>query len=299
MSPATEAPASLGTPLRDWLDDAQGRHADAPADVTAALAERAATLPADAEGAEALRLAEHVWLGHAGDAAGLQAFVDRLPPAWRDTPATAPSLQRAQWALAVLARSPAPALADAPRWRALQNVVLAMASQGRAAEALGLLLADEPAALAQGRSEAGQAFAAMANNVAGHLQDSAGHDAARDTLMLQAAALARRAWASAGTWLHVERADYRLALCHAAAGQGAEAVIHAQRCLAACVAAGDEADAMEHFFAHEALAQAHRAAGDAAAAAAARQRMHRLLPDIAEAEGLRAWCADVLSKLPA
>ena len=99
--------------------------------------------------------------------------------------------------------------------------------------------------------------------------------------------------------MQVERADYRLALCHAAAGQGAEAVEHAQRCLAACVAAGDEADAMEHFFAHEALVRAHRAADDAAAAAAAQQRMQGLLADIPEADGLRAWCADVLSTLPA
>jgi hypothetical protein len=295
----THAPAALPATLRTWLDQAQSQHADQPLAVAAGLSARAAGLPADADGAEAIRLAEHVWLAHAGDAAGLQAFVDALPPALGQDAHTAASVQRVRLALAWLAGQPLPALDDTLRWRVLQNVVLAMAVQGRPAEAQALLQADEAAALAQGPADAGKAFAATANNVASHLQDGPRGDAARDTLMLTAAAVARRAWASAGGWMQVERADYRLALCHAAAGQGAEAVAHARSCLAACVAAGDQADALEHFFAHEALLRAHRAAGDSVSADAAVQRMQVLLADIPEADGLRAWCADVLSTLPA
>ena len=280
--------------LRGWLDQAQAQHADDPAAVTVALAARAPSLPADADGAEAIRLAEHVFLAHAADVAGLQAFIDALPPVLAGDPATAASVQRARWCVATLTGQPAPRPDDTTRWRALQNLVLAMAGQGRSAEAAVLLQADEAAALAHGASDAGRAFAATANNVASHLQDGAGADPARDALMLQAAAIARRAWASAGTWMHVERADYRLALCHAALGRGAEAVEFARRCLAGCEAAGGQADAMEHFFAHEALVRAHRAAADEAGAAASLQRMHALLPDIGEADGLREWCAGVL-----
>ena len=295
----TTHPTGQADTLRSWLDQAQSQHADQPSVITAGLRTRAAQLPADADGAEAIRLAEHVWLAHAADAAGLQAFLDALPAALGQAASTAPSVERARLALAWLAGQPVPALADTLRWRLLQNVVLAMAAQGRSAQALGLLQTDEAAALAQGHSEAGKAFAATANNVASHLQDGPRGDAALDTLMLQAAALARRAWASAGGWMQVERADYRLALCHAAAGQGAEAVEHARRCLAGCVAAADQADAVEHFFAHEALLRAHHAAGNAAAADAALQRMQALLPDITEADGLHAWCARVLATLPA
>jgi hypothetical protein len=295
----TTHPTGQADTLRSWLDQAQSQHADQPLAITAGLRSRAVHLPADADGAEAIRLAEHVWLAHAADAAGLQAFLDALPAALGQAASTAPSVERARLALAWLAGQPVPALADTLRWRLLQNVVLAMAAQGRSAQALGLLQTAESAALAQGRSEAGKAFAATANNVASHLQDGPRGEAARDTLMLQAAALARRAWASAGGWMQVERADYRLALCHAAAGQGAEAVEHARRCLAGCVAATDQADAVEHFFAHEALLRAHHAVGNAAAAGAALQRMQALLPDITEADGLRAWCARVLATLPA
>ena len=300
-NPAASQPAEPPG-LRAWLDQLLQQHDTQPATVAAALARRAPTLPADAEGGEALRLAEHVLLAHLADAPGLQALLDQLRPALADAPASAPSLQRLHWALATLTGEPAPVLPDAPRWRALQNVVLAMAATGRCGQAAALLMVDEPAALAQGPSEAGKAYAAAANNVASHLQTGPRGEPARDALMLQAATLARRAWASAGGWMQVERADYRLALCHAVLGQGAEALAHARQCLAACVAggeaAGEAANAMEHFFAHEALVRAHHAAGDAQAAAAATQRMHSLLVDIAEADGLRVWCAKVLADLP-
>lgn len=124
---------------------------------------------------------------------------------------------------------------------------------------------------------------------------------ARDRLMLAAAYLSQRAWANAGTWLHQERAEYRLALCHAALGQGEPALVHARRCLAACEAGDGQqpADAVEHFFAQEALARAHCAAGDASRATAAAEQMAGLLPGIPVADGLRAWCEQALRELPA
>ena len=46
--------------LADVLADAEDHHADQPAATLALLMDRAAALPADADGARALRLAEHV-----------------------------------------------------------------------------------------------------------------------------------------------------------------------------------------------------------------------------------------------
>ena len=243
-------------------------------------------------------------LSHLGDATALAALLAALPPALVQAPATAPSVQRLQWSLALVQGRPAATTPPAlQRWQALQNVVLALAAQRRWAEAASLLAADEAAARDHGRSEAATAYASAANNVAMELQTSGpargqARDADRDALMLQAATIARRAWGHAGTWRHAERAEYRLALCHAAAGQGAAARHHAGLCLAGCEAAGAEADATEHFFAHEALAHAHHAAGDAAANAAARAQMAALLPQIEVTDGLRAWCAEVLAAVP-
>lgn len=302
MNPSASPPPSAPLGLSAWLALAQDQHADAPQAVADGLRQRAPTLPDDDDGAQALRLAEHLWLAHLADPAGLAALLVRLPAAvgLADGP-VAPALARIHWALALLAGGPLPALGDAQRWRALQNVVLALARQGHADRAERLLLADEAAAALHGSSEAGRAYAATANNVAQDLSIGAGSDAGRDRLMLVAAALSLRAWSVAGTWLHHERAEYRLALCHAALGQGDAALTHARRCLAACEA-GDgrqAADALEHFFAHEALARACRAAGDGPGRQAAVDGLHALLPAIDEADGLRTWCAQVLHDLSA
>lgn len=299
--------ASPDLPWPSWLAQAQERHAQAPQAVAAELALQAASMPADAVGAELIALAEHVWLGHLADAAGLQAFVDHLPAELHHAEAITPVLQRLAWALACLAGQPATdpaALPDLLRWRALQNVVLAMAWQGRCEAASALLLRDEGLAAGHGNAPAGRAFAASANNIASDLCDGPRGDAARDALMLTAAALSRRAWGHAGTGLQVERAEYRLALCHAAVGLGAAAVHHARQCLLLCQAEGG--DPMELFFAYEATVRAQLVIANAnastntgaVAAAAARQQMQALLPGISEADGLRAWCAATLQALP-
>jgi len=311
MTPC-QAPTRAPTPsptLRSWLDQAQARHTQQPAAVAAELADLAGALPADADGVAAIVLAEHVWLGHLADACGLHNFVARLPGALRVADTTAPAVQRAVWAQALLAGQPVLPLPDALRWRALQNVLLAMALQGRSAAALPLLLADEDLAAGHGSDAAGRAFAATANNLASDLCAGARGDDARDALMLAAAKLSRRAWGRAGTPLHVERAEYRLALCHASVGQGAAALQHAHQCLAMCRVLGQPADgavglaagdtALELFFAHEALVLAHRAGGDAALGRRAQQQMQTLLPAIDEADGMRAWCVQVLAALAA
>lgn len=294
--------AAAAPSLRAWLDAAQPRHAEQPRDVADGLLARAAGLPDDADGAEALRLAEHVLLAHLGDAAGLQHMLDALPP----RPVLQAARQRADWVLAVLAGH---TMADVPpptvRWRALQNLVLAWVWQGQWQAASEALMAPQQEALQHPEVDARKAYAANANNVALELREAwprwqaSGNStqaAEAAALMLAAAQLSRQAWAAAGTWLNVERAEYQLALCHAVLGQGEPALKHAQACLSICEA--QDADAVERFFAHEARALAQRAAGDRAAVMAARLAMQHLLDEIDDVE-MRAWCRQSLQALEA
>lgn len=279
--------------LRAWLDGAWNDHPDAPRRVADELLARASALPDDAVGAEAVRLGEHVLLAHLADVPGLEALLAALPPG---AAALVPSVQRARWALATLDGSPAPAIADAPRWRALHSVVMVLVSRGELAAARDRLFADEAAAAAHADPDARKAYAATAHNTASDLR-AGPRGAGRDALMLDAARLERRAWmAAGGTWMNEERADYQLAMCHAVAGLGGEAVVHAQRCLATCEA--NDADAAERFFAHECNVHACRAAGDPAAAAMHRTRMAALLETIEDA-GMKDWCAATLAGTPA
>jgi hypothetical protein len=277
--------------LRAWLDQAWNDHAEAPQRVGDELLARVAALPDDADGAEALRLGLHVLLGHRGDAAAVRTMVDGAPAGERLTPMR----ERAHWALATFEGRAAPALAEGPRWGALGDVVAAEIARGNVERARTLLLSEEPAAAASGDAAARKSFAASANNTASDLRTGPRGDAARDRLMIEAAEIARRAWERAGTWMNVERADYQLAMCHAALGQGAPALEAAHACLGRCEAEGAGPD--ERFFAHEALLHAHRAAGDAAAVEAERARMQALLAEIGDAD-LKAWCAETLANCP-
>ena len=282
--------------LRALLDRAHEHHGDTPQAFADALAARASSLGADAEGAEAIRLAEHVMVGHLADAGALQALIAAVPEALAEAEATAPSLQCARLCVALMRGDDT---SDAPprlRWRSLHNVALGLAVTGQAPLAQQLLVRDVDQALAHPEEPARQAYAAAANNIAAGLRTGARGDAASDALMITAAQIARRAWQAAGTWLHVERAEYQLALCHALLGQGPQALHHAQLCLDICSAQG--ADALEHFFAHEALVLAHRAAGDLAAARDHREQMAAWLPKLAD-EDLRQWCAKTLQDTPA
>lgn len=278
------------TALNTWLDQAWNDHAEATPRVAAELAERAATLPDDADGAGVLRLAAHTLLAHQADTAAMQRLLAQVPAGALLDAAARP----ARWALAQLDGGTPPVASDRERWAALEYIALVLAARGQAALAQQRLLAEEAAAAAHPDEAARRAYAASANNVAGGLRDGPRGDPARDALMLASAQLARRAWERAGTWLHVERADYFLALCHVALGQGAEAVACARACLSRCDAEG--ADAYELFFAHECCARAQRAAGDSTQAAAHLAQMQALLAHVEDADN-QQYCATTLASM--
>jgi hypothetical protein len=90
------------------------------------------------------------------------------------------------------------------------------------------------ATVADADCETVKALAAVANNLASQLLDD-GRGAEPDALMMEAAELAQRRWHQAGTWKNAERADYLLAVCAAAIGDGARALRHANACLSLCM----------------------------------------------------------------
>lgn len=277
--------------LRSLVDDGWTRHAEQPQAVADALAARASALAGDPAEADAIGLAEHVWLAHLHDTAGLTRFLDGVG-------ASSPALLRSRWALEAATGVPAhllPQIAPALRWRALQNLWALMLHRGQATEVQAALATELPLALAHEDAATRRTLAATCYNLAVELRLGARGDAARDALMLDVAAASRELWAGCGTWVNVERGDYQLARCHAVLGQGSQALRYAQACMAMLEAnaGAPEADAFERFFAHEALAIAHRVAGDEAAAQAQRTQM-AVLCEAIEDSGLRAWADEAL-----
>nr|WP_316643774.1 hypothetical protein [uncultured Roseateles sp.] len=253
----------MTTTLRAWLDQAWDQHPDQPQAVAERLAEGIALLDDGTAPAEELaRLGEHLLLGHLDQAPAMSHFIAAMQPAALDDAAVAGVLRRAELGLLLAGHGGRAAeLPPEEQLRALGQAMLALTRRPDLAGAEALL--DQAQALARHAddSKSWRALSIVTNNLAGDMRyyreqrPADEGDAQADALMLQAAQLARVNWAVAGGWKEVERADYQLALCHAAAGQGTQALQHAQACLARCEANG--ADAYELFFAHEALAIAH------------------------------------------
>lgn len=194
-------------------------------------------------------------------------------------------------------RSEHPEASD--RARVLATVASAFVGQRRIDEATAAFeSALELAAYGPGpKDPAARALAVTGNNLAAELSERAASGPAlteaETELMLEAARCGRRFWEIAGGWREVERAEYRLALCHLAAGEATDALGHAHACLHGVREHGDEP--LELFFAHEALARVKKALGqptaeDRAACAAALAR--------AEA-GDRGWLEGELATLDA
>ncbi|MCA3242824.1 MAG: hypothetical protein ING89_16140 [Rubrivivax sp.] len=286
-----------------WLDDAWNRHPDDPAGVLADTATTGAALAADDDAVDGLlRLAHHVAGAHLGRPEHLaegRALLARLAGH-----AAAGEAARASAALfdrsLALTGGDATVTADVGEAEAVRVRALAASNLAdRDAPRAGTLLAK--AAAAAERAElsdtdpAVRALAVAGNNIAAALEELPARDASMEALMLQAAELGLVYWRRAGTWLHEERAHYRLALCTLAAGRPALARHHATACLAIVAREGDTA--LEAFFGWAALARVEAAEGQRSGftAALARQRLAFDRLD----QGDRAWCHDTLVQVEA
>jgi hypothetical protein len=167
---------------------------------------------------------------------------------------------------------------DSPsaRIRVLAVAGSALAGQRRTAE--GISLFEEALALATygpDRSDpAARALAVTGNNLASALEERPSRTKDEDRLLELASRTARRYWEVAGSWVEVERAEYRLAMTYVALGRGDEALEHARLCLRGCEA--NDADASELFFAREALLRAHHVRRDVEKAREERRLMTEL-----------------------
>jgi hypothetical protein len=289
----------MTTSIAEFIDRAWDEHVNDSAGVAARFVDAMPLLEREPSHTAAfVGTVEHVLLAHLGDADAMQPWLARLAPLAEQQADARPAIERARLAARLLRGEGDPA--DAPaalRVRAHGTAANGCVVRGEAARARELLMSGQAVAREAGDAESLKAFAASCNNLARELLDrpaDAPRTAAFDALMMEAATLSRSTWAEAGTWMNLERAEYLLALCAALLGDTAQALGHARSCLAICEA--NDADAFERFFAHQALGEAARSGGDAAAARDALAAMRRLLADIAD-DGNRAYAQSVLDKL--
>ncbi len=102
-----------------------------------------------------------------------------------------------------------------------------------------------------------KSLAISTNNMACALEEKNELSLEDSELMILCATTARKYWEVAGSWVEVERAEYRLAMSHLKAKNFDKAYMHATQCLEICTK--NKADEFELFFAHEVLVKVNRA----------------------------------------
>lgn len=103
-------------------------------------------------------------------------------------------------------------------------------------------------------------IAITGNNLACVLEEKENRSKEEVELMIFAARMGRTYWEKAGTWMHVERAEYRLAQTYLKANEPEVAKTHALNCLSIIEKNGN--DPIELFFAHEVLCLCAEALND-------------------------------------
>ena len=186
-------------------------------------------------------------------------------------------------------------LTTTQRVSALTVAASALAARGNTTRAIAAFddaLQTANAGLPEG-SPALRSVAVAGNNLASTLEGKADRLPNETQAMLVCAEAALKYWQLAGTWLEVERAEYRLARSLLQADRARDAVGAAQRCVDLCL--GNGAPAFELFFGYAVLGIAQRAVGQADAALHSRTAALAQWEAVPEAD--RSWCQSDLDEL--
>ena len=134
-----------------------------------------------------------------------------------------------------------------------------LTAQGKINEAMNAFekaLSQVPNKIAKD-NPAARSLAICGNNLACELEEKENRTKQEIELMLLAAKTGRKYWEISGTWLEVERAEYRLSMSYLKAQELSKALDHARECQRICLE--NEAAPFELFFAHEALTKVNKA----------------------------------------
>lgn len=281
-----------------WLNQAWDEHAAHPAAVAGRIGTDGLALArSDAHTAALARLAHHVMGDHLGrwtEGRQLLFHIGTSDPAGPTT-GTAQRIFDASLALAGGLEDLRGPLSASDRVRVTAHAAGALAERDppRSASLLREAALEVDTEELPHNDPACRAVAINGNDIAATLGDKLVRSDAERDLMLLAARIARDFWARAGTWLEVERAEYRLAISWLKAPDLSAARRHARKCLD--IVREHDAPPLEWFFGFEALAQIERALNNGPAALRAVQDMKAAFDRLDE--GDQAWCRPSLERL--
>ncbi len=140
---------------------------------------------------------------------------------------------------------------------------------------------------------ANRSLAATGNNLASYLEEKESRSLSETELMILAAETGKKYWAIAGTWLQVERAEYRLSQTYLKAGELRKALEHAQNCIE--TSKENAAPPLELFFGYETLALVEKARQNKIGFDMAARHAEENYNQLSDSD--KSWCEKSLVKL--
>lgn len=283
----------------EYLEQGWNRHAKAPQEVAQGFREAVLKLETPDQIAPFAGLITHVMGEHLGDWSGGLDLLNglRTHPLLPSDSEAKQSLVRSIAALKLAAGESVnlDSFSDSDRIRIFAVAASALVPRdlARSRRILHEAVREVDQSQLSASDPAYRALAITGNGLATELGEKAPRTAEETELMLYAASLARRFWELAGTWLQVERAEYRLSVSHLLAGQSSVALEHASLCLQMVEAHGEPP--LEMFFALEAYARAEKACANGPGFIHTLARLQTYFDRLSE--GDKSWCAATLAQL--
>lgn len=284
-----------------FIDKAWADHATDARAVALRLREGMVLATDESRVAQLANLAHHVQGEHLGEWRAGIVFIERLAtlPAFVSDGSSGLAQRRCLASLALCESEGADlgALSASDRIRvgAMAAANLSQRDTGRAIRLFQDALDRADKAGLPAADPMNRALAVAGNNLACTLEEKTARSADERELMILAAQTSRRCWERAGTWLEIERAEYRLAMTWLRAGDPARARSHAQACLE--IVDANEGAALERLFGWEALGLVERAAGDKTGHAQALTRAREAFAALDQSD--KTGCAATLDRLAA
>ncbi len=281
----------------NYLNQSWNEHASKPKEVANSFSQGLSLITSSDEASQFARLVCHVYGEHLGLWDKGIEFLSKLKELniLDQTGIHSINLQIASLKLSGNYEVDLNQLSNSEKVRVLSLSASAVFEQGEAIRAMDYFL--QANSLAENGLDktdvANRTLAITGNNLASSLEEKLTRSSEETSLMILAAQTARKFWEIAGSWVEVERAEYRLAKSFLRANNFEQSVVHASESLRICEI--NKAPPLEFFFIYECFASIYKNFERQQELSVAIQKMQHYF-ELLEVED-KSWCQEELLKI--
>ena len=279
--------------FNNYINQAWDLHQKSPEDVVGGLNDALKLAQTASDITSLAHIATHVFAEHLGQYQKGLSFVLALKEQNLNDDSSKAALKRFESVLKICedANFDLSDLSNSDRCRVLALAASAQTGTKNISQAALFFEQAEVVASQLDKTDAAvRSMAITGNNLACALEEKSILTEGEKKLMIKAAQAGLSNWKIAGTWLEIERAEYRLSQSYFRIRDLISSIKHANQCLTICEE--NKAEALEFFFAYEALVKIELEIGQPLRSLEKMKHYFSLL-----SEGDKQWCEPILNQI--